>query len=339
MFCSSCGREICDNAQFCKFCGAATSCGTVSDVSVSDAWASGRVDGNCPTRFQYTVTVIIGWVINLLAIWIDNLAMVGIMERHGYYYDGYGFSFSRGPYVFLHLIGFVALGGGIFLLRGKNGDKAHSVGKAILGIVLGIILTGECIILFMHHVILGAVFLVSLALSLLLGFCVHSIKPWVHIVYYAAALFLYLGCTMFIHLGCIKGVVSYLYSADSVAVIVPFTILLPLISFGRGRYCPALHSRNVHSGAEQPDSAYRLKQPAVQADRPGSPEDASSFGYAMLGFFVPIVGLVLWLVWRDTLPLRAKSAGKGALTAVLLNVVVVVIYVLYVVAVVMQFTF
>ena len=32
-----------------------------------------------------------------------------------------------------------------------------------------------------------------------------------------------------------------------------------------------------------------------------------------LGFFIPIVGLILYLVWKDQTPLKAKSAGKGAL--------------------------
>lgn len=42
-------------------------------------------------------------------------------------------------------------------------------------------------------------------------------------------------------------------------------------------------------------------------------KDAPSFGYRALGFFLPVVGLVLYLVWREQTPLRAKSAGKGAL--------------------------
>ena len=45
--------------------------------------------------------------------------------------------------------------------------------------------------------------------------------------------------------------------------------------------------------------------------------DAPSFGYKILGFFLPVVGLVLYLVWREQTPLRAKSAGKGALWGVI----------------------
>ena len=39
----------------------------------------------------------------------------------------------------------------------------------------------------------------------------------------------------------------------------------------------------------------------------------------MLGFFFPVVGLILFLVWQDTMPQRAKSCGKGALTAVIVS--------------------
>ena len=54
--------------------------------------------------------------------------------------------------------------------------------------------------------------------------------------------------------------------------------------------------------------------------------DASSFGWAVLGFFFPIVGLILYLVWKDSTPLKAKSAGKGALVSVIVSIVLSVVY-------------
>ena len=42
-------------------------------------------------------------------------------------------------------------------------------------------------------------------------------------------------------------------------------------------------------------------------------EDAPSTGMAILGFFIPLVGLIIWLINKDSKPLMAKSAGKGAL--------------------------
>lgn len=49
-------------------------------------------------------------------------------------------------------------------------------------------------------------------------------------------------------------------------------------------------------------------------------EDRKSFGYGVLGFVFPLVGLVLWLVWKEVKPLTARSAGKGALVSTVLGV-------------------
>ena len=45
--------------------------------------------------------------------------------------------------------------------------------------------------------------------------------------------------------------------------------------------------------------------------------DTPSPGFAVLGFFVPVVGLILFLVWKDNMPQKAKSCGKGALAGVI----------------------
>ena len=59
-------------------------------------------------------------------------------------------------------------------------------------------------------------------------------------------------------------------------------------------------------------------------------EDSSGFGWAVLGFFIPIVGLILYLVWKTEYPMRARSAGKGALVSVILGVIVYVIAIVFV---------
>ena len=40
--------------------------------------------------------------------------------------------------------------------------------------------------------------------------------------------------------------------------------------------------------------------------------DDGGVGWLVLGLFIPIVGLILYLVWKDTKPLSAQQAGKGA---------------------------
>ena len=44
--------------------------------------------------------------------------------------------------------------------------------------------------------------------------------------------------------------------------------------------------------------------------------DNGGFGWGVLGCCIPIVGLVLFLVWKDTKPKTAKAGGIGALVSV-----------------------
>ena len=59
---------------------------------------------------------------------------------------------------------------------------------------------------------------------------------------------------------------------------------------------------------------------------PAAAADAPSTGFSILGFFIPLVGLILYLVYKDTAPLKAKSAGKGALIGFIVGIVVGIIY-------------
>ncbi len=43
----------------------------------------------------------------------------------------------------------------------------------------------------------------------------------------------------------------------------------------------------------------------------GGSSDSGSFGWTVLGCCIPIVGLVLWLVWKNDKPETAKAAGMG----------------------------
>lgn len=79
-------------------------------------------------------------------------------------------------------------------------------------------------------------------------------------------------------------------------------------------------------GQEIDDKAVVCPKCGVQVSSYKGSGDSSSFGYALLGFLFPIIGLILYLVWKDEYPLRAKSAGKGALVSVIVSIVVGVIY-------------
>ena len=46
-------------------------------------------------------------------------------------------------------------------------------------------------------------------------------------------------------------------------------------------------------------------------------KDGEGIGFFILGFLFPLIGLILYLVWKNEYPLRAKSVGKGALISVI----------------------
>ena len=41
--------------------------------------------------------------------------------------------------------------------------------------------------------------------------------------------------------------------------------------------------------------------------------DAPGMGFLVLGVFFPIVGIILYLLHRDTFPFKAQAIGKGAM--------------------------
>ena len=66
------------------------------------------------------------------------------------------------------------------------------------------------------------------------------------------------------------------------------------------------------------------------------PKDVPSAGLNALAFFFPVVGLILYLVWKDSTPKKAKAIGKWALISVIVGVV---FYLLMVIGMTAMFTF
>lgn len=65
--------------------------------------------------------------------------------------------------------------------------------------------------------------------------------------------------------------------------------------------------------------------------QPIQEKDSGGFGYGVLGFFFPFIGLILFLVLRESKPNTAKAVGIGALageiTKALLFILLIVIQV------------
>lgn len=96
-------------------------------------------------------------------------------------------------------------------------------------------------------------------------------------------------------------------------------------------FCPNCKNEMVSQGNENicPHCGMRINTNQMQANSPqyyGQPQqarndDKSSAGMGCLGFLFPVVGFILWLVWKKDYPLKARSAGIGALVSVIIGVI------------------
>lgn len=81
---------------------------------------------------------------------------------------------------------------------------------------------------------------------------------------------------------------------------------------------PSFNQQDAQQPGPQPP--YQ-QQPQYTAPGALPVNDSGSIGWAILGFFFPIVGLILYLVWKSTKPQCAKMAGIGALVGFCLGLV------------------
>ncbi len=66
-----------------------------------------------------------------------------------------------------------------------------------------------------------------------------------------------------------------------------------------------------------------------------APDDAPNAGFSVLGFFIPIAGLILYLIYNQSSPLKAKSAGKGAIAGLCTSIGLIILYIILIVCLVM----
>ncbi len=78
-------------------------------------------------------------------------------------------------------------------------------------------------------------------------------------------------------------------------------------------------------GNQLDDNAVVCPQCGTNVAAAAPVEEKASFGWAVLGFFIPLVGLILYLVWRNEQPAKAKKAGIGALVGVIVNIILSII--------------
>ena len=89
----------------------------------------------------------------------------------------------------------------------------------------------------------------------------------------------------------------------------------------------------VNCGAEQTSQpqmnaqpqSYTYAQTYTQETKPEL-EDNGGFLWGLLGCCVPVAGLVLFLIWKDTKPKTAKAAGIGAIVFVVAYALFFIVY-------------
>lgn len=64
---------------------------------------------------------------------------------------------------------------------------------------------------------------------------------------------------------------------------------------------------------------------------PPQVNDKKSTGLNILSFFIPLVGLILYLTQKDSTPIKAKACGKAALIGFICGIVLSIIYVIFIV--------
>lgn len=92
-----------------------------------------------------------------------------------------------------------------------------------------------------------------------------------------------------------------------------------------GSFCPYC-GKNLQE-TYPPTGSPHAQYPPYPAPR-YNPQDLPNGGWTVLGFFFPLVGFILYLVWQTSFPIRSKLCGKGALIGVIVEVVLVVLYII-----------
>lgn len=91
---------------------------------------------------------------------------------------------------------------------------------------------------------------------------------------------------------------------------------------------PSFNNRNTQDGYNNPCGYNPTPNPNMYNRTYAQPasNDKRSVGFGILSFLVPVLGLVLYLIWKDKLPERAKGCGIAALFGVVFAVIRAILY-------------
>ncbi|MDH5017272.1 zinc-ribbon domain-containing protein [Limosilactobacillus fermentum] len=82
------------------------------------------------------------------------------------------------------------------------------------------------------------------------------------------------------------------------------------------KYCPNCGKQVDPKAVFCPYCGVSLPSSSSSSTPATTTDDTGSAWWGVLGFFIPVAGLVLYIVWHNSEPKNAKSAGIGALIQV-----------------------
>lgn len=95
-------------------------------------------------------------------------------------------------------------------------------------------------------------------------------------------------------------------------------------------FCPKCGSPVYNEAKFCEECGYKLVNDAPEYrhdySQPPVKDYSGSFLLWLVGFFIPLVGLILYLCIRNDEPGKASSAGKGALTAFVIHIALIALY-------------
>lgn len=91
-----------------------------------------------------------------------------------------------------------------------------------------------------------------------------------------------------------------------------------------GKFCGECGSELKNNKCPKCDKKETKKVVKIEETKAPSNE-GNVFGWGVLGFFVPIVGLILFLVWKNSRKKAANAAGIGALIGFIKNLIIIII--------------
>lgn len=95
-----------------------------------------------------------------------------------------------------------------------------------------------------------------------------------------------------------------------------------------GMLVPKKDSSEMQLETAHPNTTEQPMPTCQTCGNPAQAENGPAFLWGLLGFFIPIAGLILFLIWKDTKPKSAKAAVIGTLVNIIFCVVLCILFII-----------